>query len=800
MKYIILPALIFLLPLLLDAQQITVSNFSTNEPVENVAIYNQDKSVSTLTNEMGIASLDRFSPNDTLFFQHTSFIRYSCTYNDAVKSKKISLTRKVIIMPEFVITASKYQETQRDVSHMVDVITNQQLDLLTSQTSADILTSTGNIFVQKSQGGGGSPVLRGFEANKILLAVDGVRMNNAIYRGGHLQNSISLDPLILERAEIVYGPNAILYGSDALGGVIHYITRDPELASSDTGLLVRVNASGEIASANNSWKTHLDFNIGTRKFGSLTSYTRSDYSNIRMGSRRNPYLGDFGKCLYYIKRINDIDSIIKNPNALIQANTGYSQIDFLQKFLYSPISNLDLILNLQYSTSSDIPRYDMLNDTTDDGNLKYAVWNYGPQERILGSLKTLLHTDNLFFTQFSSILAYQHIEESRIDRRYQSDDETHQEETVNVYSVNLDFIKIIHRNHRLMYGLESDLNQVASGAYIRDIVTEETIPTLTRYPDDGSISTQFSGYITLKSRFSKRFIMPLGVRYSYSRLEATYSESMAAIPYHYLNMINSNYTGSAGLIFLPSESSKINLLLSTGYRIPNLDDIAKIRAKGDDITFPNPEVKPEYTYNIEFGISKTFDGYIQLNGTYFCSILSNVIVRVPYMFEDGSTTWYYQGEWLNAYINDNSNRGIIHGFNLNMISDLNSNISFRGTLNYTYGRDLTLDQPLAHIPPIFGKANFIYRAKKFTHKFYFVYSGWKKIEDMADTGEDNEEEGTQYGFPGWYTFNYVTSYEVNRSLQVQFALENILDNFYKPFATAVAAPGINFIASLRIKI
>ncbi|MBA7555730.1 hypothetical protein ES705_48412 [subsurface metagenome] len=324
---------------------------------------------------------------------------------------------------------------------------------------------------------------------------------------------------------------------------------------------------------------------------------------------------------------------------------------------------------------------------------------------------------------------------------------------------------------------------------------------MSRYPDDGNYTSAYSAYAAIKNKFEEKFITSLGARYSYSGLKSNYSDSVELnIPYKSLDIENSSFTGSLGIIYLHSQRSKINLLLSTGYRIPNLDDLAKIRTKGNQITYPNPNVEPEYSYNAELGFSKTFDGYIQINGSYFVSFLTNVIVRVPYLQDGSDSIMSPDGEWLKAYVNDNSNRGIIHGFNLNMISDLNSDISFKGTLNYTYGRDLTLNKPLAHIPPIFGKADFVYEANKFIHEFFIVFSGWKKIEDMSLTGEDNEEEGTPYGFPGWYTINLRTTYKVNKNISIQFALENMIDNFYKPFATAVAAPGINFIATLRVKV
>jgi hemoglobin/transferrin/lactoferrin receptor protein len=803
MKILLLKAAIILaalFPAILQAQEVIVINGSTGTPVENVAIYNQDRTKSILTDEQGIANISEFNEHDTLYFQHTSFLSLSVTYDQAVNEGRIRLERKIIIFPEFVITASKYNETQREIPHMVDVVTPEDIERRTTQNSADLLASTGNIFVQKSQGGGGSPVLRGFEANKILLVVDGVRMNNAIYRSGHLQNSITIDDAVLEKTEIVYGPNAIMYGSDALGGVIHYITRDPALANDSDNFVTHASAYAQISSANSAWRTHLDFNLGTKSFGSFSSFTLNDFGDVRMGNRRNPFLEDYGKCYYYIERINNTDSILENKDPLVQKRTGYSQFDILQKFRYRPSSVLDLIVNLQYSSSSKIPRYDMLNDTTDDGLLKYAEWDYGPQDRLLSSIKTTISGNNIFFDNFTTTLAYQHIVEERISRHYRADDRNVQKETVNVMSANLDLIKNLSQNGHLIYGVEINFNGVDSKAYDENTNTGERIPALTRYPDDGSRTASYAVYASIKNRIGKKFIYSIGTRYNYSFLKADYSDDIQYIPYKSLDIENSSLTGSLGLIYLPSRSIKINALFSTGYRIPNLDDLAKIRAKGDNVTFPNPYVKPEYSYNAELGISKTFDGYIQISGSYFVSYLTNVIVRVPYQFPDGSDTLFYDGEYLKAYVNDNADRGLIHGFNLSLISDLNSNVSFKGTLNYTFGRDLSHNEPLAHIPPVFGRADIIYDTRNFTHEFYFIYSGWKRMEDMATTGEDNEEEATKFGFPGWYTFNLRTTYRVNKIIAVQFAVENVLNNFYKPFSTAVAAPGVNFIATLRVKV
>ena len=104
---------------------------------------------------------------------------------------------------EMVVSANRVWEKKKDIPQVIKIISNQSINDLKPMNTADLLEKTGSAFVQKSQQGGGSPVLRGFEANRILLVVDGIRMNNAIYRGGHLQNILRVDPYMLERVEVV---------------------------------------------------------------------------------------------------------------------------------------------------------------------------------------------------------------------------------------------------------------------------------------------------------------------------------------------------------------------------------------------------------------------------------------------------------------------------------------------------------------------------------------------------------------------------------------------------------------------
>jgi len=786
---------LLLLSASLEAQQIRILSASDRAPVENVAVYTRSRENSTISDTLGIINLSIFSSSDTLIFQHPSYVT---TYLSMVQLKLLSsveLSRKKVLIDEFVISASKYRESKLMIPYMVSVLEESSLMESTGFTAADILEGTGNIMVQKTQGGGGSPILRGFEANKILLVVDGVRLNNAIYRSGHLQNSITIDPNILERTEVIFGPSSIIYGSDALGGVVHYYTKDPELAV-DQPTLVKANAYSQFASANTGLTAHLDFSAGRKRWASLTSITHKNFGDLHMGSRRNPTLGEWGKILHYVEQVGGVDSTMSNPNPQIQLNTGYSQTDLIQKIRYTPSKYVDWILNLQYSTSSDIDRLDKLNDYSGD-DLKYAANYYGPQKRFLASLKNVLRKDNAFFTNMTNIIAYQRIDEDRHSRKFRVNELLSQNEDVAVLSLNTDLLKIWGQNHKLNYGLELNHNLVESEAWYENIISGIQSTTQTRYPEGGSTTWNASTYASYKWILSEKAVLIGGTRYSRAGLSSNFTAGI--LPYEHIEINNGALTGNLGFIYSPSHNWKINTILSSGFRNPNVDDFGKVRAKDDYITVPNAELSPEYSYNAELGISRIVEGYIKIELVGFYTYLKNAIVRTAYQI-NGEDSLLYDGDIYRVTANYNTNRGIIYGGSLRFTSNLNKNITLNGTLNYTHGHNITDDVPLGHIPPFFGRTNLTYRRDRFFFNMYAIYQGWKHADDFSPYGEDNDGEAMEYGYPSWWTFNLKTGFSLGQHFDLMLAVENLLDEFYKPHASGVSAAGRNIILSARFSI
>ncbi|MBL30089.1 MAG: hypothetical protein CMC81_02430 [Flavobacteriaceae bacterium] len=212
-------------------QTVYVEDKNTGEVIENVSIYSSDKSKSTITNYEGKASIDDFIKSIPVIFQINGYNDLKINLNNYKEVIYIEMTPKIENLDGVVLSVARSKTAKNKIAEKVNIISAKQIKKNIIQTGAEILELSPSVRIQKSQGGGGSPVLRGFEANRVLLVVDGVRMNNAIYRSGHLQNAITISPHTLDRVEVTFGSSSVGYGSDALGGVIHYYTKTPDINS-----------------------------------------------------------------------------------------------------------------------------------------------------------------------------------------------------------------------------------------------------------------------------------------------------------------------------------------------------------------------------------------------------------------------------------------------------------------------------------------------------------------------------------------------------------------------------------------
>ncbi|MFI5203048.1 MAG: TonB-dependent receptor plug domain-containing protein [Flavobacteriales bacterium] len=727
--------------------------------------------------------------------------------------KTISLEKNIIYvwpsslrLDEVVISAGKFEEKKKDVVNQVHIISARDIAFRNTPTTADLIQSTGEVMVQKSQQGGGSPVLRGFETNKLLLVVDGVRLNNAIYRGGHLQNVITVDNAMLDKAEIVFGPGSVIYGSDALGGVIHMHTKNPVLSDTIDGVLFTGQAYARYASASNENSVHAHVSAGGRKLASLTSFTYSDFGDLRQGNVRNPLYGNWGMREWYVERINNTDSLISNSNAVhepdvdvnIQKFSGYKQYDLLQKILYKRNNRVSHLLNVQYSTSSNIPRYDRLTQWK-NGAPRFAEWYYGPQKRLLAAYNLLLSGNKKLYSHARIILSYQQIEESRFDRAYKNDWLNSQVENVSVYALNADFEKEIGAME-IRYGTEISRNEVSSNANTENISTGEIQPAATRYPNGGSYMQWASAYVTAQYEAGQHHVFSVGARFNSVQLNSDFTDTtFFNFPFSNVSQKNNSISGTLGWVWLPGADWKISTCAASGYRVPNVDDIGKVfESVPGMLLMPNNNIKPEYTYTADLGIEKTIRKKFMISVNGFYTWYKNAITSVASTYQ-GNDSVLFGGSLSKVITLANTASAHLYGGTARITADITDNLTFLSTLTYTYGRINTdsSDYPLDHIPPLFGKTSVLLNLKKVKAEFFLMYSGWKRLEDYNLVGEDNISNATPFGMPSWLTLNARISYQIIPNASVQVGLDNILDQNYRVFASNISAPGRNLIVTLR---
>ena len=784
----------------LPAQTLVVKNASDNKPVENVALYNKSRTVSLYTNSKGIASLDRFNPGDSIFFQHPSFKKVVYTRQMLIKlDLTIKLEKKIWMLDEFVISASKWEQDIREIPNKIKILRNIDISFNNPQTAADLLAGSNEVFIQKSQLGGGSPMIRGFSTNSILLVVDGVRMNNAIYRSGNLQNIISLDPHIIQNTEIIFGPGSVVYGSDALGGVMDFHTKRALLSTGEKKHF-SLNAFTRYSSANKENTGHLDFNLGSEKWASLTSISFSKYDDLKMGSKKNP---DYQR-YEYSKRINNTDSVFKNPNPNIQKFSGYSQINLTQKIRFRPNEHLDMNYSFHLSELSDVPRYDRLIQYKND-LLIYAEWYYGPQKWIMHSINARYDNPNPLFDAAQFTVAYQEYEESRHDRKFGETEIRHRTEKVNAFSLNLDMDKKINKKQGFYYGLEFVLNDVISTAESENILTSVILPEATRYPDGNNKYITTAGYAHYRNNLNDFFTFNTGLRLNYINLNSTLiNNSFYNFPYDNISLNTMALNGSAGLVFRPNEKWQVNLNASSGFRAPNIDDVGKIfDSEPGSVIVPNNNLKPEYAYNIDLGFVRNIKDKFHFELTGFYTLLRNAMVRRDFAFNQQDSIMY-DGLLSKVQAVVNASSATLYGLNLSLDAEIQNHLSFKTNLSYTFGQDVD-NIPLQHIAPLFGSSHIIYNNQILHVDLYANYNGEKPFDKLAPSEQSKtymyavDNNGNPYS-PTWFTLNLKTSYKWKTHFIIFAGIENMLDHRYRPYSSGIVSPGRNFTISLKYTI
>lgn len=702
-----------------------------------------------------------------------------------------------------VVISNKVPKKYTQLPNQVEVITAKQIDFQNFQSTAEMLSNSGALFVQKSQQGGGSPVIRGFEASRVLLTVDGVRMNNLIFRAGHLQNVITVDENMLESVGVFYGPSSTLFGSDALGGSVAMTTKNAKfLDQAHNKFTGGINT--RYSSVNEEKSVAMHLNYATSNFASLTFFSFNDFGDLKMGEKKNHNGDYFGERPNYVSTVNGVDQLNVNSDKYTQVGSAYKQYNFMQKFAYKTNSGYLHGLNVQYSTTSDINRYDRLTEKTSSG-LKFAEWYYGPQERLLAIYS--LQKEKAFLNSDLKVnVAYQNVKESRHNRRFNNYNLQHNEENVDLFSVSLDLDKKFTKGE-LFYGFESYYETLKSTGYANNINTGVVTNINTRYPNGDNNMMRNDFYISYNEKMSEKTFWNVGARAGYTSLKSTIADnSVFALPFDEISQGNFTYSGTLGITHNTSKNFALKANVATGFRAPNIDDLAKVfesvpgsSSSLGTLIVPNEDLKPEKTITGDLGIVVQSDSKkIKLESTYFYTRLYDAIVTDDFTY-NGQSIVNYNGFDAQVKANQNKGKAFVTGFSTNVSAYIISDLLFSANFNYTLGRVVEegSQRPLDHIAPYFGKVGLSYTYNKFNLEGYMLYNGKKDISDYSTSGEDNAQYAPANGMPAWETYNFKAGFQVLNGGTLFAGVENILDTQYRVFASGINAPGRNIYGGIK---
>jgi hemoglobin/transferrin/lactoferrin receptor protein len=784
----------------ISSQQIVILDSQSSQVLDAVRITDRSGALQVFTDLNGEADISAFKNQSSIFISLIGYSIEEVSWSQIEALKfKVELTPSQIHLDQIVVAASRWSQSGRNLPYRISTLSQRNITFQNPQTAADLLGNSGRVFIQKSQQGGGSPMIRGFATNRLLYSIDGVRMNTAIFRAGNIQNVISLDAFAIESAEILFGPGSVIYGSDAIGGVMSFQTLTPQY---HTGDKIKLSGGATIrhSTANKEKTGHIHFTLGDKKWASVTSLSYNDFGDLRMGTKGpDEYLK-----LWNVRREGNKDIIFKNPDSLVQTPSGYDQYNIMQKLRYKASDHVDLQYAFHHSATSEFARYDR-HIRLRNGLPRYAEWSYGPQKWTMHQLTASFSKKTGWYDQMVWRLAFQDFHESRIDRDINKAERHLRSERVKAWSANIDFIKNTSDHTTLSYGIEGVVNDVVSTGEDQDIIKGTSQPGPSRYPQ--AIWSSFAAFAGYDIKLSPKINLQAGARYTYFRQKAEYETTFFPLPFTESEIKNGALTGSIGAVWRPATKTALMANLSTGFRSPNVDDSGKIfDAVSGFVTVPNPDLKAEYAYHAEIGWVQVISDIIRMDASLYYTFLDDALVKRNFQLA-GRDSIIYNGQMSKVEAIQNAANARIIGMQLGLEIKPGAGLSIVSQYNIQQGRE-ELDNgdisPSRHAAPNFGMTSATWNHKNLMISVSSQYSDGKTFTQLPPE-EQNKPEIYAIGddkkpySPSWMVYHCRAQVQISKSFTINLALENITDIRYRPFASGIVASGRNFVISGSVK-
>lgn len=653
---------------------------------------------------------------------------------------------------DVVVTSSRRRVTIFDSPEFVSVITYEDIMRRSPAQTPDLLQWQAGILVQKTNLGGGSPFIRGLTGKHVLLMVDGIRMNNSLYRFGPHQYLNTLDPSIIERIEVVRGPMSVMYGSDALGGVINVITREREEFDDPFDL-------GGIAGF---------------QYGSAARHT---ITRVTIEGNKNR-IGFIGGVTY-----RDFDDLVGGRHVGLQEPTAYQEFDTDLKLNYKWGARHELILAQQLVRQYDVPK---TSEVTLGNSLQY---NYEPQIRYLTYLSyRSKNTWEPWITAFDVTLSYHNqLEGEVVIKRSTPNVETRELNQAQTFGSNLHLTSKPTSWQTIDTGVDFYYDFILSE---KERITPTGTTLLTDPFPNEAWYYSMGIYLQDEFRVVDRVFLTLGERYNLVESEGEVQNLTTGVT-DTLSLSVDDFTGAANLGVLITDWLKVVGGVAQGFRAPNMEDFfGKIDFSSE---IPNTNLKSEKSINYEVGL-KLWSKRIRGNIFCFYSEYEDLISRQTVGFVDSNGNGIQDAGEPDVIQRMNIGEAVIEGIEADLWIKLSDYLFVNGTAAYTRGEDTENNEPMRRIPPFTGSLELRYQLKRYWAAIEMIGASKQDRLSQDDINDPRIPEG---GTPAYAVINLGGGVKFKNGLEFVLHIENLMDATYKPHGSGIYYPGTQAIITAR---
>jgi hemoglobin/transferrin/lactoferrin receptor protein len=726
-----------------------IINAENQNPVADVNIAVKNSAIGTVSDRDGMFSLEiKNEENYTIQISCIGFESKEIKIKTQRDTDKLEIQLQPVTIhlnKSIVVTATKKELVSFETPDAVSVLTGVELKANSPRSAAEALAGVTGVWMQKTNHGGGSPIVRGLTGNQTLLLIDGIRLNNATFRYGPNQYFNILDVFSVERMEVIRGKGSVLFGSDAIGGVINTVTRSPEYFSgkprlAGKGKLKYMNREMEQSAAG-------ELSYQSKNLAILGSVNYKNFGDIFAG-------GDLG----------------------FERPSGYEENGINLKALMRFGGNWQITPAFHYLIQNNVPRYDQV------AQRGYHQYSYNPQIHRLIYAKTEHFGRNQIFRKMSFTVSNQLSDETRNIQKENSLIFQQEIDVVKTSGISYYINSEFNENWEMVTGAEFYSDRVESVKTETNIETSESVDKRGLYPNDSGMKN-FAVYSQHIYRM-KDFRFTIGGRYNTFHIHAA-DEKFEEVSLKPVSLV-----GNLGLQYFIMPDQQLILSAYSAFRTPNINDISTFGHFDYGIEIPSADLSPEKSVTFEAGYKKSAE-ILSFSLFAYNTRINDQIERVESTYKGND---YIDGE--KVYRKENISKSNISGIEFESGIIISPHFSFINNITWTYGTNLEIDEPMRRIPPLNGKLALQFSKSKIFAETEYMFAAKQERLSQGDIDDHRiPEEGT----PGWNIINLKVGYSWN-TLSLNSGLQNIFNQAYRVHGSGIDGYGLSFWLNLQFEI